>query len=76
MSGATGARVQLAGRNGALVLTLDLSGRTRDVDLTAVSDRLNAADGTIAIEERPDDRTSVTSSLPALVLSGISHAAG
>ena len=72
MSGATGAHVGLAGTNGALVLSVDLRGRAGDVDLTAVSDRLSAAGGTIAVDERPDDRTSVTSSLPVLVSAGSS----
>ena len=74
MSGATGARIGLAGRNGALVLSVDLRGQAGNVDLTPVSDRLSAVGGTIAVEERPDDGTRFTSSLPALVPVESTHA--
>ena len=64
MSGANRVQVALAQRNGDLVIELDLDGSTDGLDLTAVVDRLEAADGTFWIE--PTSRGSeMVAALPA-----------
>ncbi len=64
MSGATSARVGVAGQNGELVTEIDLGSLTTELDLTAVSDRVDAAGGTFVIENRPNCGPRITGSLP------------
>jgi signal transduction histidine kinase len=66
MSGAASARVGLVSRNGDLVIEIDVRDRATDVDLTAVADRVDAAGGTLTIDETPDNQTlRIASSVPA-----------
>lgn len=64
MSGATNARVELAGRNGDLIAAIDLGSSVGKLDLTAVADRLDAAGGTLTIEDQPAQGRYVVGSLP------------
>lgn len=69
MSGAAGASVDLVSRNGELVMEFDLRDRTTEIDLTAVSDRLDAAGGTLTIDEIPDSQNlRIAGSLPSTAM--------
>jgi signal transduction histidine kinase len=65
MSGATDAGVGVTTHNGNLVTEVDLGSIRTEPDLQAISDRLDAAGGTLSIDIRPDSRRRVTASLPA-----------
>ncbi len=65
MSGATDARVGVASRNGDLVTAVDLDRVEADLDLTAVSDRLDAAGGTFSLDPSVGRGSRVTGSVPA-----------
>ncbi len=64
MAGASAAKIDLAGRNGDLVIEIDVAGGTNGVDLTAIADRVDAAGGTLIVEERPNRGPLITTSLP------------
>lgn len=64
MAGAPDARVSVTSRNGDVVTDVDLGRVDCDPDLRAVSDRLDAAGGTLTIDLRDDHRRRVTALLP------------
>ena len=73
MSGASGAHIDVAGRNGDLVIEIDVTdGINTDGanggDLTAVSDRVDAAGGTLRVEEQPNRGRLITTSFPVVDL--------
>ncbi len=70
MSGATSARVAVAGRNGDLITSIDLGSLDTELDLRAVADRLDAAGGSLMIEDEPDRGRCVVSSLPVAPFEG------
>jgi hypothetical protein len=70
MSGAANAHVGVAGRNGDLVTKIDLGSLDAELDLRAVADRLDAAGGTLAIEDQPERGRCIVSSLPIARLEG------
>ena len=70
MSGAASARVDLATRNGDLLIEIDLQGSAVDLDLTAVADRIDAAGGTLTVEDQADRGRFMISSLPVTYLEG------
>ncbi len=47
-----------------LVVSLDIGGCTTALDLTSVTDRIDAVGGTFTVEERPGGETRITSILP------------
>jgi signal transduction histidine kinase len=70
MSGATSARVAVAGRNGDLITSIYLGSLDADLDLRAVADRLDAAGGSLTIENQPKRGRCIVSSLPIAHLEG------
>jgi signal transduction histidine kinase len=73
MTGASGAHIDVASRNGDLIIDFDVTdGINTDgvngVDLTAVSDRVDAAGGTLLVAERHDGGRRITTSLPVVDL--------
>ena len=65
MSGASGVRVAIAASAGELVLRLDIDDRISMLDLTTVTDRVDAYGGTITVERGPSGETVVMTVLPA-----------
>jgi signal transduction histidine kinase len=65
MAGASGARVAIAAPAGELVLRLDIDDRIPALDLTTVTDRVDAYGGTITAERGPSGETVITTVLPA-----------
>lgn len=65
MAGATEIQVELVDRAGNLAMAIDVRGQVNELDLTAASDRIDAAGGTMAIESEPGHRTRITTALPA-----------
>lgn len=70
MSGAASARVDLATRNGDLVTEIGLGRIETDLDLRAVADRIDAAGGTLTVEDQADRGRFMISSLPVTYLEG------
>lgn len=70
MSGATSAQIVVTGRNGDLVTEIGLRSMVTELDLRAVADRLDAAGGTLAIEDQPERGRCVVSSLPVAPIEG------
>ena len=71
MTGASGAHVSVAGRNGHLIIEIAVTEDTSaegitHLDLTAVSDRVDAAGGTLVVEEQPNRGCLIATSLPVL----------
>jgi signal transduction histidine kinase len=64
MSGASGVHVTVAEAGADLVLSIDVDGRSTELDLTSVTDRIDAAGGRISIDERSGGATWITSVLP------------
>ncbi len=64
MSGATAVRAAVAASGADLVVSLDIDGCTTALDLTSVTDRIDAAGGTTTVEERSSGQTGITSILP------------
>lgn len=64
MSGAGGARVDVVARNGDLRTEISVSKLATAIDLRAVVDRLDAADGTLTMKDLPGDERSIMVSLP------------
>ena len=64
MTGASGAHVCVAARNGDLAIDIDVTDGATGADFTAVSDRVDAAGGTLLVEERPEGGRRITTSLP------------
>lgn len=56
-------KADLSQRNGELIVDLTLDGHITDIDLTAVTDRLDVADGAVQITTT-NDRTVVIAALP------------
>ena len=65
MAGASGARVAIAAPAGELVLRLDIDDRIPALDLTTVTDHVDAYGGTITAERGPSGETVITTVLPA-----------
>ena len=65
MAGATDIQVELVDRAGDLAMAIDVRGQVNELDLTAASDRIDAAGGTMAVESEPGHRTRITTALPA-----------
>jgi len=63
MTGASGAHIDVAGRNGDLVIEFDVTDGD-EMDLTAVSDRVDAAGGTLLVEVQPNGSRRITTRLP------------
>ena len=63
MTGASGAHIDVAGRNGDLVIEFDVTDGD-EMDLTAVSDRVDAAGGTLLVEVQPNGNRRITTRLP------------
>jgi signal transduction histidine kinase len=70
MSGARSARVAVAGRSGDLITSIDLGSLDTELDLRAVADRLDAAGGSMTIEDQPERGRCVVSSLPVAPFEG------
>ena len=73
MTGASGAHIDVAGRNGDLVVEFDVTDSINtdgadEVDLTAVFDRVDAAGGTLRVEDQPDRGRLITTSFPVVDL--------
>jgi signal transduction histidine kinase len=66
LAGAGGVRVGGAERNDAVVVEVELDGAVDDLDLTAVTDRVDAVGGTVVVDQRNEHRTRITSSIPAI----------
>jgi signal transduction histidine kinase len=65
MSGASAAAATVAASGADLVVSLDVDGCTTELDLTSVTDRIDAAGGTTTVEEGSGGATRITSILPA-----------
>ena len=61
MSGASAASAAVVASGADLVVSLDVGGSTTDLDLTSVTDRIDAAGGTFTVEERLGGETRITS---------------
>ncbi len=66
LAGAVGARVAAAEWNDRVAVEVELDGAGTDLDLTAVIDRIDAVGGTVVVGQRPENRTQITSSIPAI----------
>ena len=66
MAGATDVRVTITEPTGELVMNVDAAGPINDVDLTAISDRFDAAHGNLTIQRLTDTRTRIAGSLPTM----------
>ncbi len=64
MAGATKVDVSVADVAGQLIIEIDYAGRLGDADLTAVSDRVDAFDGTTTVGTAADGTTRVSCLLP------------
>ena len=64
MAGATTVDVSVADVAGELIIEIDYAGRLGDADLTAVSDRVDAFDGTTTVDTAADGTTRVSCRLP------------
>ena len=64
MSGATAGHAVVVQSGADLVVRLDIDGCTTALDLTSVTDRIDAAGGTLTVEERSGGATRITSILP------------
>ena len=64
MAGATKVDVSVADVAGELIIEIDYAGRLGDADLTAVSDRVDAFDGTTTVDTAADGTTRVSCRLP------------
>ena len=64
MAGAAKVDVLVADIAGELVIEIDYAGRLGDADLTAVSDRVDAFDGTTTVDTAADGTTRVSCRLP------------
>lgn len=71
MSGATGARVALAGQNGDLITEIDVPHLETALDLGAVADRIDAAGGTLRFVELSANGRSIIASLPIARAEGV-----
>ncbi len=70
MSGATQARVEVAGRNGDLITRIDLGRLEAELDLRAVADRLDAAGGILTVGDQAERGRYVVGSLPVTHIDG------
>ncbi len=66
MSGASAVTAAVAASVTDLVVRLDIGGCTTALDLTSVTDRIDAAGGTFTVEQRPGGKTMITSTLPVI----------
>ena len=64
MSGASSARIVVAGGAGDLVAEIEFQSSWTDIDLGAVADRINAAGGTLTVEDQPERGRRIVSLLP------------
>lgn len=64
MSGASAASASVVASGADLVVSLDIGGCTTALDLTSVTDRIDAAGGTTTLEARPGGETRITGILP------------
>ena len=64
MSGASGVRVAVDVADADLVVHLDICECAPDLDLTSVTDRIDASGGTTTIERGPHREIVITSTLP------------
>jgi signal transduction histidine kinase len=64
MSGASGVHVAVVASGADLVVQLDVSDCISDLDLTSVTDRIDAYGGTTTIERGPGGEIVITSTLP------------
>ncbi len=64
MAGASGVRAVVAPVGADLVVSFELDGRSTLLDVTSLTDRIDAAGGTISIDERPGGATRITSIVP------------
>jgi signal transduction histidine kinase len=64
MAGTAKVDVSVADIAGELVIEIDYAGRLGDVDLTAVSDRVDAFKGTTTVDTAADGTTRVSCRLP------------
>jgi signal transduction histidine kinase len=64
MAGATTVDVSVADVAGELIIEIDCAGQLGDADLTAVSDRVDAFDGTTTVDTLADGSTRVSCRLP------------
>ena len=64
MSGASGVRLAVVASAADLVVQLDVSDRIADLDLTSVTDRIDAYGGTTTVERGAHGETVITSTLP------------
>ncbi|MFW2383346.1 MAG: sensor histidine kinase [Acidimicrobiales bacterium] len=71
MSGATTARVGVAGHNGSLITEIDVGSLETELDLRSITDRLDAAGGTLTVEGRRNDGPSIVTSIPVSQLDGV-----
>ena len=65
MSGASAARAEVTPTGADLVVSIDVDRPAIDIELTSVADRIDAAGGTMTVEDRPGGSTLVTSVVPA-----------
>ena len=64
MAGASAASAAVEASGNDLVVSLDIEGCNTALDLTSITDRIDAAGGTTTLEARPGGETRITSTVP------------